>query len=78
MEAFDLMFERDYLLIGSPQTVTELIVSVHRKLEVDHLILAVPTAEGGATERCLRLLAEDVLPAVRQALAISQPTPVAS
>ncbi len=69
-EPFDLLFERDHLMVGSPDTVAEKMVAISRRHGVDHWLLSPYLNEADDhVERTLRLLGDDVLPRVRAALA---------
>ncbi|MFF1690224.1 MULTISPECIES: LLM class flavin-dependent oxidoreductase [unclassified Streptomyces] len=66
---FDLLFERDHLLIGSPETVAEKMIQIARTQNVDHWLLSNYRDEDDAyVDRSLHLLATEVLPKVRAAL----------
>ncbi|GHB73823.1 monooxygenase [Streptomyces viridiviolaceus] len=66
---FDLLFERDHLLIGSPGTVAEKMIQIARTQNVEHWLLSHYQDEDDAyVDRSLRLLADEVLPKVRAAL----------
>ncbi|MFG2658478.1 LLM class flavin-dependent oxidoreductase [Streptomyces sp. NPDC048425] len=66
---FDLLFERDHLLIGSPETVAEKMIQITRTQNVDHWLLSNYRDEDDAyVDRSLHLLATEVLPKVRAAL----------
>jgi len=67
--AIDELIEGRFL-IGSPQQVTEDIVSLARATGVNHLILSMhwPGMDTGAAIDAMRLFAEEVMPAVRAAV----------
>jgi alkanesulfonate monooxygenase SsuD/methylene tetrahydromethanopterin reductase-like flavin-dependent oxidoreductase (luciferase family) len=67
MSGFDLMLERDYLLIGSPDSVAERMIRMHGELGIEHLLLSIARAPEEDVERSMRLMAEEVMPAVRRA-----------
>lgn len=56
-------------LFGSPDEVTEQIVAIHRRLGVNHLILSMEWAgmEKEVGMDCMRRMAEEVIPRVREA-----------
>ncbi|MGV9292534.1 LLM class flavin-dependent oxidoreductase [Amycolatopsis sp. NPDC003676] len=63
---FDLLFERDHLLVGSPDTVAEKMIQSARANNATHWVLAPSLTENDhCVERTMRLLAEEVLPKVR-------------
>jgi alkanesulfonate monooxygenase SsuD/methylene tetrahydromethanopterin reductase-like flavin-dependent oxidoreductase (luciferase family) len=68
MSGFDLMMERDYLLIGSPATVAKRIIDVHNRYGVDHLILSLGRLDQESSVQTLELMANEVIPAVRAEL----------
>ena len=68
-QAFEALMA-DRFLIGSPDEVTEQIVSLHRRLGVNHLVMSTEWAgmpESLAAETMERI-AKEVFPRVRQAL----------
>ncbi|MFD2472074.1 LLM class flavin-dependent oxidoreductase [Amycolatopsis silviterrae] len=66
---FDLLFERDHLLVGSPDTVAEKMIQSARANNAAHWVLAPSLTENDhCVERTMRLLAEEVLPKVRAAV----------
>lgn len=66
---FDLLFERDHLLIGSPDTVAAKMIEVARKHDVEHWVLSPYSDENDElVNRSMRLLSQEVLPQVRSAL----------
>ncbi|UKD57710.1 LLM class flavin-dependent oxidoreductase [Amycolatopsis sp. FU40] len=67
MKPFDLMMDRDYLLVGSPDTVAERMIRMHRDYGIEHWSLALGRVSDEQLETTLRLLADEVLPAVRKA-----------
>ena len=59
----------DRFLIGSPDEVAEQMIAINKKLGVNHLILSMEWAgmdKSTATD-CMQLMAEEVLPKVKQA-----------
>ena len=59
----------DRFLIGSPDEVTEQMIAINKKLGVNHLIVSMEWAgmdKSTATD-CMQLMAEEVLPKVKQA-----------
>ncbi len=71
--ALDLAFDAlvgDRFLIGSPAEVVEQIVALHRATGMNHLIASIewPGMPPALVLETMHLLAEQVLPAVRQAL----------
>jgi alkanesulfonate monooxygenase SsuD/methylene tetrahydromethanopterin reductase-like flavin-dependent oxidoreductase (luciferase family) len=66
MDGFDLMMERDYLFVGTPDSVAERMIKLHRERGWEHFILAVGQASPEAIERSMRLMAEEVIPRVRR------------
>ncbi|WP_425840017.1 LLM class flavin-dependent oxidoreductase [Streptomyces fractus] len=63
---FDLLFERDHLLVGSPETVAEKMTSMVRDRHVDHFVMSpYLTEDEQAVEASLRLCATEVIPAVK-------------
>jgi alkanesulfonate monooxygenase SsuD/methylene tetrahydromethanopterin reductase-like flavin-dependent oxidoreductase (luciferase family) len=74
MNGFDLMLERDHLMVGSPESVTERLIRLHETHGLDHIILSMGRLGGDEGERSLRLLADEVIPAVRRALATTPST----
>ncbi|UUW91443.1 LLM class flavin-dependent oxidoreductase [Pimelobacter simplex] len=68
-EPFDLLFDRDHLMIGSPETVAEKMIAISRERGIRHWLLSPYLNEADEhVERTLRLLADEVLPRVRAAL----------
>ncbi|WP_425839920.1 LLM class flavin-dependent oxidoreductase [Streptomyces fractus] len=66
---FDMLFERDHLLVGSPDTVAEKMIRIARNHGVDHWLLSPYLDEDDAhVDRSLSLMATKVLPKVRAAL----------
>jgi alkanesulfonate monooxygenase SsuD/methylene tetrahydromethanopterin reductase-like flavin-dependent oxidoreductase (luciferase family) len=61
---------RDRFIIGSPDEVTEAIVRLSRETGINHLIASMhwPGMETTAAMDAMRLFAEEVMPAVREAL----------
>jgi alkanesulfonate monooxygenase SsuD/methylene tetrahydromethanopterin reductase-like flavin-dependent oxidoreductase (luciferase family) len=64
MSGFDILMERDYLMCGTPDEVAERMIRVAREQGIEHWMLSTSSND----EASLRLLAEEVLPAVRGAL----------
>lgn len=58
----------DRFLIGSPDEVTEQMIAINRRLGVNHLILSMEWAgmAKAVAMDCLQLMAEEVIPRVRQ------------
>jgi alkanesulfonate monooxygenase SsuD/methylene tetrahydromethanopterin reductase-like flavin-dependent oxidoreductase (luciferase family) len=67
MDPFDLMLERDHLMVGSPESVAERLIRLARTQGIDHWILGMGRIRGADRERSVRLFAEEVAPAVRRA-----------
>jgi alkanesulfonate monooxygenase SsuD/methylene tetrahydromethanopterin reductase-like flavin-dependent oxidoreductase (luciferase family) len=68
MNGYDLMLERDHLMHGSPASVTARMIRLHETQGIDHFLLGGSgLLDDEAAERSLRLLAEEVVPAVRRA-----------
>jgi alkanesulfonate monooxygenase SsuD/methylene tetrahydromethanopterin reductase-like flavin-dependent oxidoreductase (luciferase family) len=68
-DPFDLLVERDHLMVGSPDTVVEMMVRISRERGVSHWVLSPSLGENDeVVERTIRLLAEKVVPRVREAL----------
>lgn len=66
---WDLLYERDHLLVGSPDTVAEMMIRIARAHGVDHWLLSpYCDLDDELVDRSMRLLAEEVLPKVRAAL----------
>lgn len=76
MDGFDLMLERDYLLVGAPDSVAERMIRMHRELGVEHWLLSIGSEAEPLARHSMRLMAEEVLPAVRHALDQADPAPV--
>jgi alkanesulfonate monooxygenase SsuD/methylene tetrahydromethanopterin reductase-like flavin-dependent oxidoreductase (luciferase family) len=68
MDGFDLMMERDYLFVGTPDSVAQRMVKLHRERGWEHFILAVGDMAPEKIERSMRLMAEEVIPRVRSAV----------
>ncbi len=68
MNGFDLMMERDYLFIGSPDSVTERMIRLAREENFGHFILQQGNGATDKVERSLRLMAEEVIPRVKAAV----------
>ncbi|MFC7014483.1 LLM class flavin-dependent oxidoreductase [Streptomyces viridiviolaceus] len=67
MTGFDLMMERDYLFVGTPDSVAERMVRLHDEEGWDHFMLGLGHAPAEALDRSMRLMAEEVIPRVRRA-----------
>ncbi|MFT4233178.1 MAG: LLM class flavin-dependent oxidoreductase [Leucobacter sp.] len=66
---WDLLFERDHMLVGSPDTVAEMMIRIARERDIEHWLLATYCElDDELVERSMRLMAEVVLPKVRAAL----------
>ncbi|WP_449282515.1 LLM class flavin-dependent oxidoreductase [Leucobacter sp.] len=66
---WDLLFERDHMLVGSPDTVAELMIRIARERNADHWLLSpYRDLDDDLVDRSMRLFAEEVLPKVRAAL----------
>jgi alkanesulfonate monooxygenase SsuD/methylene tetrahydromethanopterin reductase-like flavin-dependent oxidoreductase (luciferase family) len=65
---YDLMMERDHLMIGSPKTVIERMRRLSQTHNVKHWLLQMgfPGIRGPELESSLKLFGEEVLPALRQ------------
>ena len=59
----------DRFLIGSPDDVAGQMIDINRRLGVNHLILSMEWAgmEKNVAMDCMQLMAEEVIPRVRQA-----------
>lgn len=59
----------DRFLIGSPEDVADQMIAIHRRLGVNHLIVSMEWAgmEKSVAMDCMQLMAEEVIPMVRQA-----------
>lgn len=59
----------DRFLIGSPDDVTEQMIDINKRLGVNHVILSMEWAgmEKNVAMDCMQLMAEEVIPRVRQA-----------
>ncbi|MGH3239217.1 MAG: LLM class flavin-dependent oxidoreductase [Spirillospora sp.] len=67
MTGYDLMMERDYLYVGTPDSVVERMVRLHREQGFDHFMLGLGHAPSEKIERSMRLMAEEVIPRVLSA-----------
>ncbi|MBS1887867.1 MAG: LLM class flavin-dependent oxidoreductase [Actinobacteria bacterium] len=68
MPPFDLLLERDHLLVGSPESVAERMIRMMGTFGVDHWLLSFYSGKGDEqAERTMQLLAAEVLPEVRRA-----------
>lgn len=68
-DPFDLLLERDHLMVGSPSTVADRMIRISRERGVDHWLLSTFLTEVDEhVDRSLHLLATEVLPRVRAAL----------
>lgn len=67
---YDFMFERDLILAGSPDSVAEQMIRMSESLHIGHWLIRAgsPKISPDNTEQTIRLLAEYVLPALREAL----------
>lgn len=63
MDPFELLLERDHLMVGSPQSVTERMLRMGETHGIDHWLLSVHDEDA---ERTMRLLSEEVAPALRR------------
>ncbi|MCB1273543.1 MAG: LLM class flavin-dependent oxidoreductase [Leucobacter sp.] len=67
---WDLLYDRDHILIGSPDTVAEKMIAFGRKHHVEHWLLSTfRDNDDEIVDRSMRLMAEEVLPKVRAAFA---------
>ncbi|MGR3311794.1 LLM class flavin-dependent oxidoreductase [Roseovarius indicus] len=71
MSAFDLLFDRGHLFVGSPETVTNKIVEMSKEFGIRHWLFggdadAAITSED--SQRSLEMMGNEVLPAAREAL----------
>jgi alkanesulfonate monooxygenase SsuD/methylene tetrahydromethanopterin reductase-like flavin-dependent oxidoreductase (luciferase family) len=57
-------------LIGSPDDVAEQMIDINKRLGVNHLILSMEWAgmEKNVARDCMQLMAEEVIPRVKQAI----------
>lgn len=64
---FDLLMERDHLMIGSPESVIERIKRLSKDMNVKHLLLQMgfPGIRGPDVESSMELFGKEVLPVVR-------------
>lgn len=67
MDGFDLMMERDYLFVGTPDSVSERMIRLNKEKGWTHFLLAVGHAGPAAIERSMRLMSEEVIPRVKAA-----------
>lgn len=66
---FDLLLDRDHLMVGSPASVAERMIRVARERNVRHWLLSPSLNEDDEhVERTMKLLATEVLPRVRAEL----------
>ena len=68
---FDLLIERDHLLVGSPDSVTERMLRLGKTHGIQHWLLA--GMDGGSTSeahrlRSIELMAKEVMPALGRSL----------
>jgi len=68
MNGFDLMLERDHLMVGSPESVAARMIRLADTHGLDHFLLGMGKLDEAVAERSIRLLAEEVAPAVRRAV----------
>ncbi len=64
MAGFDVMMERDYLFIGTPDSVTDRIVHMYEDEGWEHFMLGLAQAPADAVTRSMTLMAEEVIPRV--------------
>jgi alkanesulfonate monooxygenase SsuD/methylene tetrahydromethanopterin reductase-like flavin-dependent oxidoreductase (luciferase family) len=68
-DPFDLLIERDHLMVGSPDTVVEMMSRISEERGVSHWVLSPSLGEDDeCVERTIRLLADEVMPRVKQAV----------
>jgi alkanesulfonate monooxygenase SsuD/methylene tetrahydromethanopterin reductase-like flavin-dependent oxidoreductase (luciferase family) len=72
-DPYDIMVDRDTMLVGTVDSVTEQLVRLSRTHEIDHWLFAADRIGGAADARSLELLATEVLPAVRRQLDVREP-----
>lgn len=66
---FDLLLERDHMLVGSPDSVAERMIRMAKNHNVDHWLLSLyQENDDKIVDRSMRLFAEEVLPKVRAAV----------
>jgi alkanesulfonate monooxygenase SsuD/methylene tetrahydromethanopterin reductase-like flavin-dependent oxidoreductase (luciferase family) len=69
IDPFDLLLERDHLLVGSPASVVERMTRIAASQGIDHWLLAFFRGEDGdQADRTMRLMAAEVAPALRAAV----------
>ncbi len=66
MEGFDLMMERDYLFIGTPDQVADRMVHMYEDEGWEHFMFGLGQAPVDALKRSMKLMSEEVLPKVLQ------------
>lgn len=66
LKPFDLMMERDHLLVGAPESVAERMRRLGRTHGVEHWLVnhGVPGIPRDATDRSIELFAREVIPAL--------------
>ncbi len=64
MDGFDLMMERDYLFVGTPDSVAERMIRLHREHGWEHFILGAGRSPKDRIARSMTLMAEEVIPRV--------------
>lgn len=66
-DGYDIMMDRDYLFVGTPDSVAERMIRLNKEKGWEHFILAVGHASPQAIERSMRLMSEEVIPRVKAA-----------
>jgi alkanesulfonate monooxygenase SsuD/methylene tetrahydromethanopterin reductase-like flavin-dependent oxidoreductase (luciferase family) len=64
---FDFLFERDHLLVGTPDFVAERILHLRQELGFEHLLIQMwaPHVPDAAVFRSIELFCEEVIPIIR-------------
>jgi alkanesulfonate monooxygenase SsuD/methylene tetrahydromethanopterin reductase-like flavin-dependent oxidoreductase (luciferase family) len=72
MKPYDLMMERDHLLIGSPESVAARMTRMASELGIDHWLLSFLDGQSPEeVDRTMKLMSDEVLPAVRASGAVA-------
>lgn len=69
LDPWDLLFDRDHIMVGSPETVANKMIAFARKHDVQHWLLSTYLDnDDELVHRSMRLFAEEVLPRLRAEL----------
>ena len=74
---FDGLLEHTSMLVGGPQHCIDKLLRIHEEFDIDEVVFHLDYASHEELVECIRLLGEEVLPAVQKELARSAPASLA-